>query len=1240
MIRLEKSKSIWAALVWGTFSVLFAALLFCPLPAAAQTTISTGSIQGTVSDPSGAAIPGATITITRKDTGQSIKLSSTATGTYSSGGLIPAVYSVKVEAGGFKTTQADVTVQVGVTTPANFRLELGAASTIVTVEESSVAVNTEQDTVQGVLTREQIDTLPVNGRNFLDLAQLEPGVQIQDGATFDPTKNGYSSVSFGGRYGRTARIEVDGIDISDETVGTTTANIPQSAIQEFQVSSSSLDLSTELTSSGAVNVTTRSGTNNWHGDGFYLGRNHALAAEQSPGIDVPFFRHQYGADLGGPILKDKLFFFGDFERTRQDQDTAVVPGAPFTGLTSGYSALFRDLEFLGKVDWQIKPNWTMFFRFNDEQNRDVVPFVPNTFNPFLNVDYQHGYVVGTDFNTGPYSHSIRFGWAKFHNFITDAVSASGASNPLPGAAIAIGGDPFCIGQAYDSYCSGANFLAPQATFQQNTQIKYDGSRTIRNHIIRYGFDYDRIVGGGFAAFVALQPIVYSAGASSEVVGTAPGGATNPLNYAIDLITLGNGQGFFTEKSAFNLPGGGQKDNRIQFYLGDTWKIKPNLSFTYGVRYVRDTGRTDSDLPPVPCSAVPDVTDAFPNGCTGNLLDNLVPGLGGRVNQPNKNFGGNVGFAWDPTKSGKTVIRGGIGVYYENAIFNNTLFDRPTRLPAGLFFGLGFACPGGVTFPDGSTVNTVDGLDIATQICGQAIGTPGVAAAIADLQTEYQQATKAIGPASNGVYLANTLSEGAALTGNNPLSPDYVSPYSLQMNIGFQRQITPGTVFQMDYVRNVALHYIIVEDANHVGDASTLNVASATNAISVTNSMFGCAANATAAATDCAIGMGATIDSYRSNGLDSPNNSPTGGGPCGFLPPPAPAGTPACAFPGKNPSFGQMQVAYPAGRAVYNGLQMSLKTQKKNLMPGVRNSNFVISYAYSRYIGQVQDTDFISNAQDFRNPNSTIGPTGLDRTNQFTAGGVFDLPWWTEIGLVTHYDTALPVTLYLPGGGNIFTTDLTGDGSFGGSEAPSPGTGDILPGTNVGSLNRGFGLGGLNQRITAFNNNYAGKPTPAGEALVNAGLFTPVELSELGGVVAPIAPVVPGAVKSSALFTFDTSFAWNIHPSRFWKSIPERVLVKPQITFYNLFNRQNYDSAREPANGVLTPLSSCQDAAGNYDPTAGSCSGAVNTTTKYSLKNCDNMTVACQGRTNPVGLGSGVFALGAPRQLEWGVKVSF
>src|SRR5208282_4187005 len=117
-------------------------------------------------------------------------------GTYSSGALIPGIYVVRVEASGFKTTEVPVNVQVGNTANVNARLELGQASQVVELEASTVSVNTEQATVQGVITENQIANLPVNGRNFLDLAQLEPGVQIQDGQNFDPTKAGYSSISW------------------------------------------------------------------------------------------------------------------------------------------------------------------------------------------------------------------------------------------------------------------------------------------------------------------------------------------------------------------------------------------------------------------------------------------------------------------------------------------------------------------------------------------------------------------------------------------------------------------------------------------------------------------------------------------------------------------------------------------------------------------------------------------------------------------------------------------------------------------------------------------------------------------------------------------------------------------------------------------------------------------------------------------------------------------------------------
>jgi len=272
--------------------------------ASAQATVGTGSVQGTVLDPNGAAASAAKVTLTSKDSGRQMPLEVTGAGQFNSGPITPGNYVVRVEANGFKTVERQFAVQIGQITSANFTLELGSSNTVITVETSTVQVNTDQASVQGVLTQEQIENLPINGRNFLDLAQLEPGVQIQDGNNFDPTKVGFSSISFGGRFGRTARIEVDGVDISDETVGTTTSGVPASALQEFQVSQSSLDLSQELTSSGGVNITTRSGTNSVHGEGFGYFRDSSMAAAL-PGPPSPFQRSQFGGNIGGPIVKNR-----------------------------------------------------------------------------------------------------------------------------------------------------------------------------------------------------------------------------------------------------------------------------------------------------------------------------------------------------------------------------------------------------------------------------------------------------------------------------------------------------------------------------------------------------------------------------------------------------------------------------------------------------------------------------------------------------------------------------------------------------------------------------------------------------------------------------------------------------------------------------------------------------------------------------------------------------------------------
>src|SRR5882762_5911964 len=841
----------------------------------AQTTVSTGSIVGTVTDPSGAVVSGARITITNTATGQTIELTSNSAGAFNSGAISPGSYKVQVSAKGFNTVSTVANVQVGNTASVNPKMQLGQESTTIEVQASSIQVNTEQATVQGVLTSTQIENLPVNGRNFLDLAQLEPGVQIQDGQNFDPTKAGYSSISFGGRFGRTARVNVDGVDVSDETVGTTTADIPASAIDEFQLSQSSLDLSQDLTSSGAVNVTTKSGTNAFHGEGFYFIRDHSLSARAPGGADNPFQRQQFGGKLGGPVIKNKLFFFADGERTKQDAAAGVLFGDPFTQHSGIFSQPFRENNLLGRVDYDLGNGAKAFYRFSYFEN-----LLPSDFGlgfaVYSNVDKTRNHVAGIDFNTGSMSHSIRFSYLKFQNQIVDTVL--GSSLPFADLGITLSSGSFFVGPSP---------LAPQSTPQSNHQIKYDGSKVLHSHTLRYGFAYNHIQGGGFASFYGTSPrIRFSLNDTTKdfadnlswVSGcpepgpTGPcyaGGRNNPLNYPVNRVQVGNGLGFNTLDPALGFPAGGLgPDNRLGLYVGDSWKIKPNFTLSVGVRYDRDTGRTDSDLP-----AIAAVNQQF-------------PGLGNQVKQANLNFAPQLGFAWDPKNNGKTVIRGGIGYFYENVIFNNVLFDRPYRLATGAFNQVNNACnnnkpqpvpvsanfdPSGFTTP-GAGVCSADAAGNVQLAIGQAI--PNVL----DFWHNNVLAGNPLDlKADNPNYIGQYMAAGFGI----PLGwfdPNYKTPVSVQMNIGIQREIRHGMVFSADYLRNIETRSLLGVDINHVGDVRNFDAAAAANIIGITNgkvtpkpgtySGVNCGTLSGPAAIDCAISGGATIFDYADHGLTS------------------------------------------------------------------------------------------------------------------------------------------------------------------------------------------------------------------------------------------------------------------------------------------------------------------------------------------------------------------------------------
>lgn len=1149
-------------------------LLFISASLYAQTTTATGGIVGTVTDPSDAIVLAAQVVITNSATGQQIRVTTNSVGTFNSGPLIPGDYVLEVTAPSFTSVRKSVTVLVGNTASGNVQMRLGAGSEVLNVAASALQVNTQQAIVQGVLNSQQIENLPINGRNFLDLAQLEPGVQIQDGQNFDPTKAGYSSISFGSRYGRTARIEVDGVDVSDETVGTTTADIPSSAIQEFQLSQSSLDLSNELTSSGAVNVTTRSGTNAFHGEAFGLFRDSSIAAKlpTPPGINSPFQRSQFGGRFGGPLSKNRAFFFLDAERTKQDEFSPVPVGTPFQAFSGGFVSPFRETNVLARVDYQLTNGAHVFYRYSYFQNALFANFGQG-FQVYQTKNSTRTHVVGADFDTGSFTHSIRFEYLTFDNQIRD--ETKGSNLPLAD----LGVELFLFGPGL---YTGANLLAPQTTAQSNHQVKYDGTKIVHSHILRYGVALNHIQGFTFEAFFSVQPVEgtnvgpteESFAANSCGMGTPcfPGGISNPLNYPVERVLVGNGLGYFSELPVFGHPAGGLgPDDRLGAYIGDTWKFKPTLTLTYGLRYVRDTGRTDGDLGALP------------------QLNALFQGLGNSVRQPNTNFAPQVGFAWDPSSKGRTSIRGGIGLFFENSIWNNLFFDRPLRLDRGAFN----ASPGACNGPGVSLAVPVPGGSITpgSGVCGTASGGPipiGLAAPnIASFQQQYQSLSTSDLHAPNPGFAGTLVSKGLSLP-LGLLAPGYRTPRSVQMNIGIEREIRRGMVLNMDFLRNVGTHYLLGVDANHVGDAHFFSLSNALNAISVTNSFFGCSPSVGTASINCAIAKGATMASYAGYGLTSASDF---GKVCSF-----------CAFQGVNRAAPSLPILFPIGRSVYNGLQIKLSQNLNSPLPGLRASNFQVAYSLSRFknTGNMgsPDQDILNSALDNNVPNRYFGPSGLDRTHQISFGGFAELRWDFRLSVISHFYSPLSTTLLVPntglGAGEIFRTDFTGDGTIQ----------DPVPGTTFGNFDRGINAGNINNVINHYNSTIAGQPTPAGQVLINTGLFTLSQLQALGGV-APTIPLAPKSqVDLSWLRDFDVKLAWS-------HVFMERVTIEPNAGIYNLFNFANFDLPGNTLSGLLLG-------------SVGSVNG-----TNYRDHNI-----------NRVGVGTGVFGLGSPRQIEFGLKISF
>jgi Carboxypeptidase regulatory-like domain len=1212
----------------GATSILALATLIIgsatlPTPAAHAQAVSVngGSIQGTITDNTGAVVPGATVLVTGIDTGSKATLTTDSKGYWSIGPLNPGNYDVVVTAGGFEKTDVKTVIRTGTATSGNFKLTVGSSAQTIEVNAGAVQLNTDQAGVSDVITSQQIQNLPVNGRNFLDLAQIEPGVILQSGESFDPTKAGYSAISVGGVSGRTTRILLDGQDITDETVGTTIFNVSQGAINEFQLNRSTQDVSGEVTSTGQVLVSTNSGTNSFHGQTFYYFQDaRAGFADLTGGLSAPFQRNQYGGSIGGPIIKDKLFFFANAERIQQVNISAATTSPTFAAITSQFPNIpfgYKETYSTGRLDYTGWHGIHFFGRVNYDVNAVGGNF-GFLYSIYANRDNTPGFAGGADFVTGHFTHSFRGSYEKFHNLISDSVTGnSSLYNPIPG---------LTLYDSQDGFFAGINYLSPQTTFQSDKQFRYDGTWTHGAHTFKYGYSLNRILGGGGAEFFGAS-LFTSFGQGSLLAG-GPGqlGCNNvmggpacpgdPVNgYATNGLTLGNGNQVFTEKPGFNLPGGGTFDWREGAYVADTWKVKPTFTLNAGVRWSVDTDRANQDLPTPPCSSV----DAAINPCTGgqtNLFDVYQPGLGKKTHQPYGNWGPQLGFAYNP--GGKnTVLRAGVGIFYESDVFNNTSNARSAVInSSGPFFNDTGACGGttAVAAPGGKTITEGAGVPLST-LCSESIA--AAAPGLLDVLHQYQAATQANNTASNPSYI------GHFLNSSGVYAAPYLTPYSFQYNFGIQQQIGKGTVISGDYVHNSTIKIPLVIDVNRVGAARTLNADAAKFAIAHTLALCG-VGTVDAAIRSCpgihSDGSGAVIQDFAGGGdggqsgtgLDS-GNALYGGYPASVI-----GVTPAtgAAFPGLNPAVGFGKFILPTGQSGYDALQIVFKQVKQHPAPGIENANFQVSYNLSRIVGDVSTTGntgnsgdnfFNSPAYDNDNPSGYIGRLGLDHKHELSFGGFLALKYGLQMGFAGHFFSALPTTLSMDNSNGeaaqIFQTDVTGDGT----------TADLLPGTRPGAYMHDYKAKTLQSFITNYNSRYANTLTPAGQALVSNGILTSNQLVALQGAQQPLANIPGGhAINNPAFRTMDVNLSYPIRLAR----LHEGMSLEPAIAFYNIGNFSNF--------GLVSGQLLTQTNVGPFGPA-------------NFLNGPDTPAVADGNRTQR---GSGTFDAGGPRSLEYQLKFNF
>lgn len=726
------------------------ALLLCLTCLSAQTT--RGSMRGIVQDPTGARIADASVEVKILDTSATRRVSSDAHGQFLLEDLPPGRCEITISAQGFETASANVETAVSTSRDVTVTLSPAAIQQSVKVKGQGSSI-TEQpidlagNALQSVITSQDLQTLPLAARSFANIAYLAPGTEPVEPS--DPTKARITAVSTGGSSGLNNELSIDGGDDSDDYIGGFLQNYSPDAIQEFAIRTAQENADTGGTTAGSVIITTKSGSNAWHGDEAFYERAAALNARfpienPAPAPKQPFARQNYVGTLGGPIRKDPLWFFAAIENVHENASIVYSPASTEQfdalaalagqGLIPGVSSIpvpasvpipFRDTFGSLRFDWAqtAKSHWFMrdsiddYTTHNDLVQQGTLPSTGLlTHNNYLSL------TIGNEYTFSPtFLGSFVFSAGGLHLTQTRSSDLGFAlAFPFSSTSLTVSG--------FETF--GDNQFATPITFfpsmrnQEKYQLRYDISTALGNHSLKFGVNviHEPVLDG---AFPGNTETLYQFPENPNYY------VVNPSQFTPDMLA---------GASTSNLGGGfSQNIQRAAIYGQDSWRFNRHLTLNYGLRYSTTfglflgSGRTQAESPGY-------IT----------LAALQIPLVSGVPHDDHKQIAPRVGFAWSPGNQGTTVFRAGFGLYFNDLAQN----------------GWASALQG---------VNSVPGS------CVDPVQNPG--------------------GSENAGCVSGDASGGTA----NLIDPDYRTPYAIHITGGFQHAFSANWAISADYVHEQGNH---------------------------------------------------------------------------------------------------------------------------------------------------------------------------------------------------------------------------------------------------------------------------------------------------------------------------------------------------------------------------------------------------------------------------------------------------